>query len=82
MKCSNCGVEIDPDATECPGCGLIFESEREGPNVRSKIPSSWLGVGVGAVIAALGVKLVGSVFSIFIGAGVALLIWIGGTLIR
>ncbi|MFB6235727.1 MAG: zinc-ribbon domain-containing protein [Halopenitus sp.] len=82
MKCSNCGVEIDPDATECPGCGLVFESEVGGPDVGSKIPSSWLGIGAGVLVAAVGTQIFASMFSIFIGAGVALLIWILGAIIR
>lgn len=88
-RCSNCGTEVTQAATECPGCGLLFEDEKSG--IPDRIPSSWIGLAAGLLLILLFILLgpiVGitgrSTIPLFvvIAAAISVVVWVGAEAVR
>lgn len=75
-KCGNCGTEVAGDASQCPGCGAVFDDG--GGSFVGSLPPSWVAVGVGfALFVVLAVlRLVSPVVMVGLGAGGALVAWV------
>jgi hypothetical protein len=79
LKCSNCGVEIDEDAKECPACGAQFA---EHQSAFGSVPASLLGISTGILAAAvLFIIGLGITLTLGVGATVALVVWIAAELL-
>jgi hypothetical protein len=81
MKCSNCGEDIHPEASQCPSCRATFKSE-QNKSLLAKIPSSFLGVLTGFIVLFIFVQLGSPVTAIGAAAILTIVVWLGGSYLR
>jgi hypothetical protein len=80
-KCSNCGSEVNEEASQCPACGARFEEER---SVLDVLPAALMGVGAGVALGLLlyVLRFTGNVLTVGLAAGTAVVVWTAAELAR